>query len=162
LKFNDFRYFQGREKQIYRSEKCLIQGKNSKDYGKTLASSKKRLMCYVVEYESVFLNRTKRFFDKAEKYIHGIFKSPMRNIERISEDLRVDYYQMQHFITESNWDALQLTDQVARTVSLVLPGRKMTALVIDESGWVKKGDKSVGVGPQYCGKEPKRPCTNKA
>jgi hypothetical protein len=46
-------------------------------------------------------------------------------------------------ITESNWDALQLTDQVARTVSLVLPGRKMTALVIDESVWVKKDDKSV-------------------
>ena len=27
----------------------------------------------------------------------------------------------------------------------------MTGLKIDESGWVKKGDKSVGVGHQYCG-----------
>jgi SRSO17 transposase len=27
----------------------------------------------------------------------------------------------------------------------------MTTLIIDESGWVKKGDKSVGVAPQYCG-----------
>jgi SRSO17 transposase len=75
----------------------------------------------------------------------------MRNIERISEDQRVDYFQMQHFITESNWEARQVTDQVARTVSSVLPKRKMTALIIDESGWVKKGDKSVGVGAQYCG-----------
>jgi SRSO17 transposase len=58
---------------------------------------------------------------------------------------------MQHFITESNWDARMFVDQVARKVSSVLPKRKMTGLIIDESGWVKKGDKSVGVGPQYCG-----------
>jgi len=91
------------------------------------------------------------FFDKAEKYSQGIIKSQMRNIERISEDIGVDYFQMQHFITESNWDARMLVDQVARKVSSVLPKRKMTGLIIDESGWVKKGDKSVGVGPQYCG-----------
>jgi len=75
----------------------------------------------------------------------------MRNIERISEDTGVDYFQMQHFITESNWNARELVDQVSRNVSSVLPKRKMTGLIIDESGWVKKGDKSVGVGPQYCG-----------
>jgi SRSO17 transposase len=75
----------------------------------------------------------------------------MRNIERISEDQGIDYFQMQHFITESNWDARGVIDQAAGTVSSVLPKRKMTALIIDESGWVKKGDKSVGVGPQYCG-----------
>jgi SRSO17 transposase len=75
----------------------------------------------------------------------------MRNIERISEELSVDYNQMQHFITESNWDARALVDQVARKVSSILPKRKLTGLIIDESGWVKKGDKSVGVGPQYCG-----------
>ncbi|MCG6191142.1 transposase [Maribellus maritimus] len=27
----------------------------------------------------------------------------------------------------------------------------MTGLIIDESGWEKKGDKSVGVSAQYCG-----------
>ena len=151
MKFNDFRYIQDIEKQIYRSEKCLIQRKNSKDYGKTLASSKKRLVRYLVEYESIFQNKTKRFFDKAAKYSLGIFKSHMRNIERISEDIEVDYFQMQHFITESNWDERLVIDQVASTISSVLPKRKMTALIVDESGWVKKGDKSVGVGPQYCG-----------
>lgn len=75
----------------------------------------------------------------------------MRNIERISEDLDADYHQMQHFITESNWDARSVIDQVSREVSSTLPKRKLTGLIIDESGWVKKGDKSVGVGWQYCG-----------
>ncbi len=62
-----------------------------------------------------------------------------------------DYYQMQHFITESNWSARRLMDQVAREVSGTLPKKKLTALIIDESGWVKKGEKSVAVGRQYCG-----------
>jgi hypothetical protein len=74
LKLNDFHYFQSIEKHIYRSYKCLIQRKNSKEYGKTLACTP------------------------------GI-------------------------------------DQVSRTVSSVLPKRKMTALIIDEIGWVKKGEK---------------------
>jgi len=47
-------------------------------------------------------------------------------------------------------------DQVARDVSAVLPKRKLTGLIIDESGWVKKGDKSVGVGWQYLSEEPIR------
>ncbi len=62
-----------------------------------------------------------------------------------------DYYRMQHFITESNWSARQLMDQVACGVSATLPKKKLTALIIDESGWVKKGEKSVAVGRQYCG-----------
>jgi SRSO17 transposase len=75
----------------------------------------------------------------------------MRNIESISEEVGANYHQMQHFITESNWDHRALIDQVAQEVSRVLPKRKLTGLIIDESGWVKKGDHSVGVGHQYCG-----------
>ncbi len=55
------------------------------------------------------------------------------------------------FITESNWDEHSVIDQVSREVSSILPKRKLTGLIIDESGWVKKGDKSVGVRWQYCG-----------
>jgi len=65
--------------------------------------------------------------------------------------MNVDYYQMQHFITESNWSSGELIDQVSREVNALLPKRKLTGLIIDESGWVKKGDQSVGVGWQYCG-----------
>ncbi len=62
-----------------------------------------------------------------------------------------NYHQMQHFITESTWDYRALMDQVSKDVSNSLPKRKLTGLIIDESGWEKKGDKSVGVSPQYCG-----------
>jgi SRSO17 transposase len=139
------------EKQTYRSEKCLIQRKKDNEYGKTLASVIQRLSDHTIEYKHVFCNRTKNFFDKAELYTKGIVQSELRNIERISEDLDVNYHQMQHFITESNWDERSVINQVSREVSSILPKRKLTGLIIDESGWVKKGDKSVGVGWQYCG-----------
>ena len=36
-------------------------------------------------------------------------------------------------------------------MSKSLPEQKLTGLIIDGSGWEKKGEKSVGVAPQYCG-----------
>lgn len=62
--------------------------------------------------------------------------------------MNVDYFQMQHFITESNWDAKAMMYQIEAHIVSLLPRRKMTGLIIDETGWVKKGDKSVGVGWQ--------------
>ena len=139
------------EKQAPRSQQCLIHRKKNNQYGKTLTSALERLSVHLAEYQHIFRNRTKKFFDKAEKYAQGIVQSQMRNIERISEESGTDYYQMQHFISESKWDAREVVNQVALEVSTVLPKRKLTGLIIDESGWVKKGDKSVGVGWQYCG-----------
>jgi SRSO17 transposase len=78
----------------------------------------------------------------------------MRNIERIiSEEpgTGYHYHQMQHFINEFNWDSRAVIDKVEKEISAALPIRKRTGLVIDEIGWVKKGDKSVCVGHPYCG-----------
>ena len=103
------------------------------------------------DYEHVFKNKTKRFFDKATIYAQGLINGNNRNVEKISEEMNVNYFQMQNFITDSNWDGRQLINQVAREVSSLLPKQKLTGLILDESGWAKKGRKSVGVGHQYCG-----------
>ncbi len=110
-----------------------------------------RLDSYLSGYNQIFRNKTKRFFDKAQTYCQGVFMSELSNIERISEGMFANYHQMQHFITESTWDYRALMDQVSKDVSVSLPKRKLTGLIIDESGWEKKGEKSVGVSPQYCG-----------
>jgi len=114
-----------------------------------------RFVSYLTDYEVFFKNKTKRFLDKAKIYCQGIFMSELSNIERISEEMFANYHQMQHFITESNWDYRALMDQVSVDVSNSLPNKKLTGLIIDESGWEKKGDKSVGVSPQYCGNKGK-------
>ncbi|MCK9414520.1 MAG: hypothetical protein M0Q53_19615 [Prolixibacteraceae bacterium] len=46
---------------------------------------------------------------------------------------------MQHFITEPNWNERSVIDQVSKEVSSILPKRKLCGLIIDESGWAKKG-----------------------
>lgn len=111
-----------------------------------------RLVDYLTDYQCVFKNKTKTFFDKAQRYTEGIIQSTNRNIEQVCDCLVAsDYFQMQHFITNSNWDHQAAVDIAAQQTSKALPKRKLTALVIDETGTVKKGDKSVGVGWQYCG-----------
>ena len=102
-------------------------------------------------YQRFFKNKTKYNFDKAQLYIEGKVTSELNNIERISETLDAEYHAMHHFISDSNWDARAVMDQVAKDVSRSLPKGTLTGLLIDESGWVKKGKKSVGVGHQYCG-----------
>lgn len=87
----------------------------------------------------------------AVHYAEGIVLSDLKNVERISEALEEDYHRLQHFISDSNWDARAVMDQIARNISGALPRQTLTGLLIDESGWVKKGTKSVGVGHQYCG-----------
>ena len=84
-------------------------------------------------------------------YAQGLLLSENRNIEKRSETMDSNYYQMQHFITASTWSGRELIDQVAKEVNSLLPKHKLTGLIIDERGWVKKGHKSVGVGHQYCG-----------
>jgi len=80
-------------------------------------------------------------YGKARQYTQGLLVSQRRNIEQISDTMAgLDYFQLQHFITESNWDADEVINKVAMEVSTVLPKRKLTGLIIDESGWVKKGD----------------------
>jgi len=77
--------------------------------------------------------------------------SELSNIERIIEKMTYDYHQMQHFITESPWDSREVPDKVLHNVSRFLPKRKLTGLLIDETGIEKKGEYSVDIGHQYCG-----------
>jgi SRSO17 transposase len=107
---------------------------------------------YLSDYQWIFRNKTKMFFDKAQVYSQGILQSQRNNIEQICETLGdFDYFKMQHFISESNWSARDSINQAAVQTSKLLPKRKLTGLIIDETGVVKKGYKSVGVGWQYCG-----------
>lgn len=110
-----------------------------------------RLCAYISDYQCLFKNKTRSNFGKAQLYAEGIVLSDLNNIERINETLDGAYHKMHHFISDSKWDARAVMDKTAGDVSKALPKQKLTGLLIDESGWEKKGDKSVGVGHQYCG-----------
>ncbi len=74
------------------------------------------------------------------------------NIEEICDtQLDLNIIQIQHFISDSKWDHQEVIDRAAIQTSNTLPCIKLTGFYVDESGVEKKGDKSVGVGWQYCG-----------
>ncbi len=71
-----------------------------------------------------------------------------RMVERVPDS---DYYQIQHFISESPWDWRAGFDKVASDASRLFADHRRVGLLIDESAHRKKGKESVGVARQYCG-----------
>lgn len=57
---------------------------------------------------------------------------------------------MQRLLSTAHWDADAVRDDLVAYVVEHLADPQ-AVLVLDETGFVKKGIKSVGVGPQYCG-----------
>ena len=77
-------------------------------------------------------------------------------MERMEETV-VDAYdqRLQHMLTESPWDHRAVLDQVAVEADQWLGGTADSCLLIDESGFAKKGKHSVGVQRQWCGRQGK-------
>jgi len=88
-------------------------------------------------------------------YIKQLFRTGKtdRNMEKMMEPYhQADYHRIQHFISESPWDHRTAFDDAAKDCSQFLTGLGKVGLLIDESGIEKKGDSSVGVARQYCGR----------
>jgi SRSO17 transposase len=105
-------------------------------------------------FEHHFIVRGKDVSPHARHFLSGILGSQRRkNIECIEADVaHSDYQCMQQFISDSPWDHAALMDQVARDADGMLGGHRDTALYLDETSFVKKGEASVGVQRQYCGR----------
>lgn len=90
--------------------------------------------------------------------MNGLIQSPngKRNIERMEESVvDFDYDSAQHFISNSPWDHQAVYDRVASIANGYFKNKKDTCLLIDESGFEKKGKSSAGVARQYNGRQGK-------
>jgi SRSO17 transposase len=67
----------------------------------------------------------------------------------MAERLGVDSQKLQRLMTDSPWDEQKVWRAIRRKVVPVL--EPLVAWVVDETGWLKQGKKSVGVARQYCG-----------
>lgn len=85
-----------------------------------------------------------------------------KSVEPMAARLAPDHAQgmhesMHHFVAQSPWSDDDMLRQVR---SYVLPAMQkigpVTAWVVDETGFVKKGSHSVGVARQYCGRVGKK------
>lgn len=91
----------------------------------------------------------------ARTYVTGLLSNLERkNIESIAYRDDQGRRNLQHFIGSSEWDHRPLQQELARQVGEQL-GEEAGVLVIDPSGFAKKGMKSVGVARQWCGRQGK-------
>lgn len=111
-------------------------------------------MDFCADYSRHFTVRGKDSIEHAKHYLSGLLGTQRRkNIGRIGEDVAESNYQgMQQFITDSPWDHRAVLDQVSREAAELLGNHRDAALYLDETSFVKKGEASVGVQRQYCGR----------
>ncbi len=90
---------------------------------------------------------------QARRYLNGLLvKAPRKNLERMEEYVEgFDYQSQQQFLSDSPWSHREVVDRAARDVSAVMGGPDC-GLIIDESAFAKKGDKSAGVARQWNGR----------
>lgn len=96
--------------------------------------------------------KQKEYFEKTLKGFNSEIKR--KNIERISETIiDQDYQNLHHFMTTSPWDKDEMNEiriNFMKEHSNAFPLQKVV-LAIDDSGVVKKGKATEGVGYQYIG-----------
>jgi len=105
------------------------------------------------DYRHYFNVARRNVSDKARSYLAGLVtKAPRKNMERMEEYVEdYDYQAQQQFLSDSPWSHEELDQRIAQEVDQLLGGRDST-LVIDESGFAKKGVKSAGVARQWNGR----------
>jgi SRSO17 transposase len=94
---------------------------------------------------------------RAQDYLRGLLSETERkNGWQLAEVAgNSTPYGIQHLLGRANWDAEAVRDELREYVSEHLSGEG-SVLVVDETGFIKKGDKSVGVKRQYTGTAGKR------
>src|SRR5919112_6078594 len=94
---------------------------------------------------------------RAQDYLRGLLSEAERkNSWQLAEVAgNATPYGIQHLLGRANWDADAVRDELRSYVVERLADDE-SVLVVDETGFIKKGDKSVGVKRQYTGTVGKR------
>ncbi len=99
-----------------------------------------------------FARKDLRF--RAATYVQGLLGDVHRkNSWQLAEQVGLQTpHAFQRLLGRASWDAHQLRDQVrSYAVDHLLGDAAGGVLIVDETGFLKKGDKSVGVQRQYSG-----------
>ena len=117
-----------------------------------VASVETKLEAHFSPFAELFRSSTRSVEDSAKRYLRGLYQARRRNMARMAEVVAGSHYQRaQHMLSVSDWDHAGVVRQVAVQAQAHFPkgGR---ALVIDESGFAKKGECSAGVARQWNGR----------
>lgn len=117
-----------------------------------LAGMGQRFIRFCERFGGHFRGQTRTVETPVRHYLRGLLQAETKNMERMEEVVPdADHQALQHMLSESAWAERVVFDQVAQDVNRLLGDQADSSLIIDESGFPKKGRHSVGVGRQWCG-----------
>jgi len=104
-------------------------------------------------FSHFFRTKTRSVARQVQSYSAGQIQSDTRrNLVKFSYCVsEINEQAMQHFISNSSWRDAPLITQLQRDVDRLMGDSNEGALILDESGFPKQGEHSVGVKRQYCG-----------
>jgi SRSO17 transposase len=135
----------------------------SADQRGTLQASSKTIARWSAYLEALHARIAHRFLrpevrQRAYRYLSGLLgdvrrKNSWQMAEAIGE---VRPRGVQHFLNDARWDPDTVRDDLREYVVEHLGDERSGVLIVDETGFLKKGEKSVGVARQYTGTAGKR------
>jgi len=113
-----------------------------------------RLGEFLADFTDCFVDLRKKTLRSILFYTTGLLSQTNRkNIERIAEqDESVNYQNIHNGVSSVPWDHELVFNHVAKRANTTFSQSDDSALLIDESGFTKKGVKSVGVSRQWNGR----------
>lgn len=104
---------------------------------------------YLARFEDCFGRRDTR--EHFPVYVRGqLSELPRKSVEPMALFAGVPVRTLQEFLTHLTWDEDRMRERVSEIV-VQEHGHPESIGIIDETGWVKKGDRTPGVQRQYCG-----------
>lgn len=104
-------------------------------------------------FRNVFKTKTRDTSSDAYDYLSGQLRlDGKRNMANISREAGVENQNMQHFISNSPWQAQSVYNQVQEEIRDTPGLDRYGALILDESATEKAGERSAGTGKQYNGR----------
>lgn len=108
-----------------------------------------QLSDYLKRFEDCFARRDTRAHFPV--YVRGqLSELPRKSVEPIALAAGTPVRTLQEFLTHLSWDEDCMRSRVAEIVAEEHADERSIGL-IDETGWVKKGDQTPGVQRQWCG-----------
>jgi SRSO17 transposase len=108
---------------------------------------------FTEQYRELFGTRTRDNSAVAERYLQGLTQARECTFEGMAAVVEAGCpQQFQHFISNSPWDHEPVLAQVARDADLLVGGTPESCLIIDETSFIKQGERSVGVARQWSGR----------
>jgi len=128
--------------EIYPPPECNLTEKE-------ITQLNQELEKYYLLFERAF--QRKEQVAKGRVYLHGLLsKLAYKVTERMALHLGENVRSLQHFIGQSPWQTEPVL-KIHQQLIVETLGEEDGVIIVDESGMVKRGEHSVGVGWQYCG-----------